>query len=106
MRVTLWDMISGFCALSPLVASLGVAKGQHTGVAGWLIAVFIGGAMAIATVALVRTVVSRAIDRLVTGKPPTTAAEIGVALLYLVSLLLGFAAMVASSLLTYRALGA
>jgi hypothetical protein len=62
--------------------------------------------MGIATVALIRTVVSRAIDRLVTGKPPTTAAEIGVALLYLVSLLLGFVATAASSLLTSRALAA
>ena len=104
--MTLWDLISSICALSPLVASLGVAKGQHTGVAGWLIAVFVGAAMGIATVALVRTVVSRAIDRLVTGKPPTTAAEVGVALLYLISLLLGFAATAASSLLTSRALAA
>ncbi len=60
--------------------------------------------MGLASVLFVRTAVSRAIARLVTGKPETTAANVGVALLYFASLLLGFAATVASSVLTSRAL--
>ena len=104
IRVTLWDLISGIFVVSPLVASLGTAKTQHAGVSGWLLAALVGIVMGLASVLFVRTAVSRAIARLVTGKPETTAANVGVALLYFASLLLGFAATVASSVLTSRAL--